>query len=465
MSIMISAAQRRFLVLASGLFFVSSLYICISRLVSMSYKPLTLYPDETQPKIELSRADLSMAYGTYGRPAYDGINLMGELPVEYIPTVENGRRLIIIGDIHGMLDPLNALLKKTAFDPARDHIISVGDIVNKGPKSAEAVARLMELNASAVRGNHEDRVLVAWAGAQQQEGVEAYLESEDFAVKRGESKDLKTARSLNETQVLWLKNLPVILTIESMSLYIVHAGLVPGVPLHNQDPWAVMNMRTMRFPREEFRQREEERKKKAEEKKKKEEEERKKTEFQQRRDVPTNTDSGFDRNAEASYLAAAANKAEADQSGTASIAKPSDSLSTTQPPAQIHSVATTQTAVSEPAATAVVAPESTIPDHAGFELSNPDHDIWIPVDNRDGRPWAHIWNHFQKQSHGTQRRSIVYGHDAKRGYQEDSYTFGLDSGCVKGHALSALVIAATENGGWNHTTIQVMCKEPKSSWW
>ncbi|KPM40453.1 hypothetical protein AK830_g6111 [Neonectria ditissima] len=465
---MISAAQRRFLVLASSLFFVSSLYICISRLVSMSYKPLALHPEEPEVKIELSRADLSMAYGTYGRPAYDGINLMGELPVEYIPTYENRRRLIIIGDIHGMLDPLNALLKKTAFDPVHDHVIAVGDIVNKGPKSAECVARLMELNASSVRGNHEDRVLVAWAGFQQQEGVEAYLDSDTFQVKRGESNDLKTARSLNETQIQWLRNLPVILTIESMSMYIVHAGLVPGVPLHSQDPWAVMNMRTMRFPREEFRQKEIERKKKAEEKerkKKEEEEKKKKNEFQQRSEVKSTADPDFDRNAEAGYLAAAANQAEADQSGSASKAKVSGALSVTQAAAQTHANTKSQTAGWKPPTTTVAVPEVPPPDLAGFEPSNPDHDIWIPVDNRDGKPWAHIWNHFQKQSHGSYRRSIVYGHDAKRGYQEDSYTFGLDSGCVKGHALSALVIAATEDGGWNHTTIQVMCKEPKSSWW
>jgi hypothetical protein len=48
------------------------------------------------------------------------------------------------------------------------------------------------------------------------------------------------------------------------------------------------------------------------------------------------------------------------------------------------------------------------------------------------------------------------------GYQEDSYTFGLDSGCVKGNALTALVIQAKEDGGWKHSTHQVMCKK---GWW
>ncbi|KAF7544659.1 hypothetical protein G7Z17_g9777 [Cylindrodendrum hubeiense] len=548
MVIMIGAAQRRFLVFASTLFFVSSLYICISRLVSSSFKPVELYPENPEIKVEYTKADMAMSYGHFGRPGYDSINMMAEFPRELIPTAVNGRRLIIVGDIHGMLDPLNELLKKTKFDPANDHLISVGDTVNKGPNSAEVVHRLMELKASAVRGNHEDRVLVAWAGVNEQQGVEAYLDSDFAAAQRGESLDVKTARSLNATQIEWLESLPVILTIEPMSMYIVHAGLVPGLPLQQQDPWAVMNMRTMRFPRAEFREEEETKRRKAEEKKKKQEAEKLEKEakekeekekemakekekeskkFQQRSVVKRSDDKSsensedYDRKAVADFLAAAAVSAEGAKSSTEAKSSTKAKLSTTtESSAKTKSSSTTQSsattkssttaksstttkssAASKSSATAKSSPTTksttTSPTtHAqgtaetgaaadlkvkDFEftaaaspsaepgvLDHPDHDIWIPVDNRAGEPWSNIWNHVQRNLPDSERRSIIYGHDAKRGYQEDSYTFGLDSGCVKGNALTALVISADQDN-FNYTTVQVMCKEPKKSggnnWW
>ncbi|KAH7158138.1 Metallo-dependent phosphatase-like protein [Dactylonectria estremocensis] len=432
--VMIGAAQRRFLVFTSTVFFVASLYFCVNRLLNTTSldppeKPespvIPEIPSKPLPSIhvEFSKADLPMSFGTFARPGYDGINMLAELPKELIPTEANGRRLIVIGDIHGMIDPLNQLLEKTEFDLAHDHLISVGDMVNKGPKSSDVVSRLMELKASAVRGNHEDRVLVAWTSINEQQGVQAVLDSDFAAQQRGESFDRKTARSLNETQIQWLKDLPVILTVDAMST----------VSLAQQDPWAVMNMRTMRFPRVEFREEEETKRRKAEEKKKQEEEkkkqeeaeaEKKKQETQQRGPVKRNRhkrgegSEDFDRSAEAGFLKAAA------------------------------SAVATPTVSSE----GVTSPESTL-------LTQPDHDIWIPVDTRVGEPWANVWNHFQKKVPKSKRRSIIYGHDAHRGYQEDSYSFGLDSGCVKGNTLTALVIEA-RNSGWTYEKIHVDCTAP-----
>ncbi|KAH6973530.1 Metallo-dependent phosphatase-like protein [Ilyonectria sp. MPI-CAGE-AT-0026] len=465
MVFMIGAAQRRFLVFASTIFFVSSLYICISRLMAPTFEPVTVHPKQPEIHVEFSKADLPMSYGNFARPGYDGINLMAQFPDELIPTRENGRRLIVVGDIHGMLDSLNELLKRTNFDPTRDHLISVGDTVNKGPKSAEVVQRLMELGASAVRGNHEDRVLVAWAGLTEQQGVEAYLDSDFAAAQRGESLDLKTARSLSETQIQWLKNLPVILTIEPMSLYIVHAGLVPGVPLPNQDPWAVMNMRSMRFPRAEFREEEETKRRKAEEKKKKEEEKKKQEEEEKKKKAKVTksttsaSTSTFTIKAQSTAGTLPAIDAHTDAHADSHADSPANSHADSRADSHIESHTDSHIGISGSAA-----PESSPELDL---LSQPDHDIWIPVDSRSGEPWANIWNHVQKKIPSSQRRSIIYGHDAKRGFREDSYTFGLDSGCVKGNAMTALIIEA-ESGGWNQTTVQVNCKEPKrtnANWW
>jgi hypothetical protein len=80
----------------------------------------------------------------------------------YTPTPsENPARLLIIGDVHGMLDQLEALLSKADHSTSRGDrvILFVGDLVNKGPKSSGVVQYAMDINATSVRGNHEDKVL------------------------------------------------------------------------------------------------------------------------------------------------------------------------------------------------------------------------------------------------------------------------------------------------------------------
>ncbi|KAI6752918.1 hypothetical protein HG531_005087 [Fusarium graminearum] len=416
MVMMITAPQRRLLVLLSTFFFVFSIFYCCSRLASLSVGPKIVEEPDPVPQVDLLKADNPMSYGMYNRPTYDGIDLVRNLPSEHIPTPKNKRRLVVVGDIHGMLDPFEKLLKKIKFNPETDHVIAVGDMINKGPKSSEVIARLMEIKASAVRGNHEDRVILAWRGLSSQQGVAAYLESESAAKHRGEGEDLKTARSLTEPQMTWLKRLPVILSAEPMALYFVHAGLVPGVPLPQQDAWAVMNMRTLRFPREEFRRKEIEKKRKQAEKQRQKELEK------------------------------------AQQDAAASLQR--RSIPGAEGANSKDHVARAEPAEVDPASTA-----SSTDENVDLERTNPDRDIWLPIDGHEGERWTKMWNKEQKKLPGHERRSVVYGHDAKMGYQEDSYTFGLDSGCVKGNALTALVVQANEEGGWKHSTHQVTCKK------
>ncbi len=68
-------------------------------------------------------------------------------------------RHIFIGDVHGMLDELNALLDQLA-PSLEDQIIFVGDLLDKGPDSPGVVRRVRTLsethNVILVMGNHED---------------------------------------------------------------------------------------------------------------------------------------------------------------------------------------------------------------------------------------------------------------------------------------------------------------------
>ena len=72
------------------------------------------------------------------------------------------RRTFAVGDIHGDIDALEALLAKLPPLAPDDTIVFLGDYIDRGPHSADVVARVRTLaNAGAckvitLRGNHED---------------------------------------------------------------------------------------------------------------------------------------------------------------------------------------------------------------------------------------------------------------------------------------------------------------------
>jgi len=158
----------------------------------------------------------------------------------YSPTTtEDAARLLIIGDVHGMLDELKDLLGKADYNSSRgDRVIFVGDLVNKGPKSSGVVQYAMDINATTVRGNHEDKVLRVWAGAGEARlRAEAKGKDGDKAYKKftkslgsGKKDALEVAQSLNAEQRMWLAAAPVALRLGDLpglgDVAVVHGGWV-----------------------------------------------------------------------------------------------------------------------------------------------------------------------------------------------------------------------------------------------
>jgi hypothetical protein len=70
------------------------------------------------------------AYGTNVRPILKDTIHIKRLNERHLPTGD--KRLVIVGDVHGCLEELKALLKKVKFREGRDHLILTGDIVAKG---------------------------------------------------------------------------------------------------------------------------------------------------------------------------------------------------------------------------------------------------------------------------------------------------------------------------------------------
>lgn len=65
------------------------------------------------------------------------------------------RNIWLVGDLHGCLAQLTAKLRLLRFDPYQDLLISVGDLIDRGPQSAACLGLLDCRWFRAVRGNHE----------------------------------------------------------------------------------------------------------------------------------------------------------------------------------------------------------------------------------------------------------------------------------------------------------------------
>lgn len=72
-----------------------------------------------------------------------------------VPRNERGRDFAV-GDVHGHFSRLQASLDQLGFDPGRDRLFSVGDLVDRGPESEAALEWLAQPWFHAVQGNHED---------------------------------------------------------------------------------------------------------------------------------------------------------------------------------------------------------------------------------------------------------------------------------------------------------------------
>lgn len=123
--------------------------------------------------------------------------------------------LFAIGDIQGCYDELRALLDKMGFDPWRDHIWFVGDLVNRGPRSLDTLRFVKRLGTAAtvVLGNHDLTAIARHAGAK--------------TVKRGsDTEKLLRAPDIDEL-IEWLRFRPLLHEDETTGYTLVHAGLPP----------------------------------------------------------------------------------------------------------------------------------------------------------------------------------------------------------------------------------------------
>jgi bis(5'-nucleosyl)-tetraphosphatase (symmetrical) len=122
----------------------------------------------------------------------------------------------VIGDVQGCDAELGELLALVRFDPTRDRVYFVGDLVNRGPASAAVLRRVKQLAelgaADSVLGNHDFFLIMAYAGlARPHPGdtLEDVLHAPDA-----------------DTLIEWLRHRPLLIDVGNATL--VHAGLLPA---------------------------------------------------------------------------------------------------------------------------------------------------------------------------------------------------------------------------------------------
>ncbi|WP_156678131.1 metallophosphoesterase family protein [Sphingomonas profundi] len=174
-------------------------------------------------------------------------------PIVAPPCVPAGERIYAIGDIHGRIDLFQALLDQIrrdneARDPATVRLILLGDIIDRGPASAELVARCRALSERSdrfvvLKGNHEAMMVDALGGNLHalalwlRNGGDAALASwgvDAALIAEGPPhKCIADARAhVPAATIAWLRALPTTLRIGDYLF--VHAGIRPGVPLADQ---------------------------------------------------------------------------------------------------------------------------------------------------------------------------------------------------------------------------------------
>lgn len=178
------------------------------------------------------------------------------------PAIPPGERVYAIGDVHGCLAELDRLLGEIEADEARrglsrTTLIFVGDLVDRGPCSAQAVERVRALSQTrAVRcllGNHEEVMLGAVDGdpaalklfcriggreTSISYGIDApEYEGADYAELAGALR-----RTVPAAHIRFMRDMEDM--IEIGDYLFVHAGVRPDVALSDQRPEDLRWIRT-----------------------------------------------------------------------------------------------------------------------------------------------------------------------------------------------------------------------------
>lgn len=132
----------------------------------------------------------------------------------------------VVGDIQGCYDPLAGLLDQVKFDPVKDTLFCVGDLINRGAKSLKTLRFLHSMGDSCqtVLGNHDLHLLSVFYGVRT-------LRSTDTLTKILDSSDAPKL-------VNWLRTKPLLIVNKKRQFVLSHAGIYPWWTLQQAEKHA-----------------------------------------------------------------------------------------------------------------------------------------------------------------------------------------------------------------------------------
>lgn len=135
--------------------------------------------------------------------------------------------MIFIGDVHGCYRTLLALLDRL---PPGEDLCFLGDLIDRGPESAQVVELVMERGWKCVMGNHEKMMLDACARPYDLQYPELWMRNGGVATMESYPDMV-----MRERHLTWMAKLPAYLAFPDLvrddgrCAFVSHAGVYPGL--------------------------------------------------------------------------------------------------------------------------------------------------------------------------------------------------------------------------------------------
>jgi serine/threonine protein phosphatase 1 len=186
-----------------------------------------------------------MVFGLFAKRAVRAPSISAAVPA--------GQRIYAIGDVHGCLDLLDVVLAHIARDDedrgaAETHLVFLGDLIDRGPHSAQVVERALEISRSRpnthfLLGNHEEVFLTAVKGDQKALAFFTRIGGRETILSYGVTEEEYRGTDYPELLTLLQARVPdahvaFLDGFEDMLVFgdyaFVHAGVRPSEPLARQ---------------------------------------------------------------------------------------------------------------------------------------------------------------------------------------------------------------------------------------
>lgn len=158
---------------------------------------------------------------------------------QYLYDISNKvkeKRVIVVGDLHGMAGELQTLLLKCKYEKGKDVLLFVGDLIDRGPRIAETLMNYVgnpEHIAYSIMGNHEYKFIRYCLG--RKISPHSLQESID-----------QTRKYSNSELIKHMMSFPYMIKFRE-NAYAVHAGIDPKWPINRQNRDACMYTRNLEY--------------------------------------------------------------------------------------------------------------------------------------------------------------------------------------------------------------------------